>query len=99
MQEALPSLEQFDIKELPSLAQLHMSSSANMMKTLRLLAPDVFAPGSREPDQAKFLQLQGSQLEMVGVLVELQIFHLLRASQLVSYTKQQLKQHGSAAKA
>lgn len=91
LQQQLPQIDDLNARELPGLAKLHLGSSANLMKTFRLLAPSVFNDNSTLPDASLFLQLEGSDLEVVTVLIELQLFHLQRASALIAHAKQRLR--------
>lgn len=92
MSVSLPALQDLKPDDAPHLAQLHLSSASNMMKTLRLVAPSVFVNRSAVvPDHALLLQLEGSQLQMVTCLIDLQLFHLQRAAALVAHAKQHMR--------
>lgn len=91
MQQDLPAIAAHDTKDTPLLAQLHLSSASNLMKTIRILAPSAFPTGCTSPDQALLLQLGDSQLQVVTCLIELQLFHLQRAAALVAHAKQHLR--------
>lgn len=93
LHNSLPELDDFgssSTKELAALAKVHMGSAAALLKTMRMLLPDVFVNGSDVPVAAEFLKLEGHSLELAGRLVDLQMFHLLRASQLVAAAREQL---------
>ena len=95
MQGCLPPVQDLELNDLPALAQLHMSSAANMMKTLRLLTPGVFTDDSDRPNEALFLQLEGEQLDVVTMLIDLQLFHMTRAAALVAAAKERLRNRGN----
>lgn len=76
-----------DLHELPTLARLHTSSATNLMKTLRLLVPGAFPQDSNTPNQLQVAHLDGPLLDAVGLLTELQLFHLQRAAELLAYRK------------
>ena len=62
------------------------------MKTLKLMVPHVFDQGDAATlNRALFLQLEGTELEVASMLVDLQLFHLLCASQLVAQARGRLE--------
>ncbi len=84
---------------LGELARLHVQSSADLMKTLRLLVPNAFSEGSNTPDLEVVLSSGDSILGVVSNLVELQMFHLLRAQAITAQLRMRvaLKQQQKAA--
>jgi hypothetical protein len=88
MLDSLPSVEELAHLELADLARLHMSSATNLRHTMHLLAPDVFTGTSGiHPDNDTLSELDGAQSDTVAVLIELQLFHLQRASALLAHLK------------
>jgi hypothetical protein len=91
MSVSLPALHDLKPDDAPHLAQLHLSSASNMMKTLRLVAPSIFVNASAAvPDHTLLLQLEGSQLQLVTCLIDVQLFHLQRAAALVAHARQHM---------
>jgi hypothetical protein len=61
------------------------------MTALRLMAPAAFDPADAEyPNVAALDTADSELLSMVSAVVEMQLFHLSRAGQLVAVTKQRL---------
>jgi hypothetical protein len=88
MLDSMPSVEELPLNELADLVRLHMSSATNLGRTMRLLVPDAFpSSSSTHPDGDKINELDDAQAGAVAVLIELQLFHLHRASALLSQHK------------
>lgn len=75
---------ELDTQELAVLAKLHMRSADSQLQAMKLLLPDVFDGAANTPNPTRFLQLEGPRLQFASDMIDLQTFHLLRASQLVS---------------
>ena len=92
LQASLPHVEELEHRELCPLAELHMGSAANLMKTLKLQVPHAFDQGTATTlNRTLFLQLEGRELELASMLIDLQLFHMQRASQLVAQAKGRLR--------
>jgi hypothetical protein len=87
----LPVIEDLETQHLPQLAQLHLSSAASLMATVKLLAPTAFAAGASSPDELLLSKLDSSLLNMVSCLIELQLFHLQRASKLATSSRRRMQ--------
>lgn len=86
MSGSLPAVEELAEDQLPELAQLHMSSAGNLRHTMHQLAPDSSAGHScTTPDRGMLNELNEAQSGAVAVLIELQLFHLHRASALLAH--------------
>lgn len=92
LMNSLPSVEELETGQLPQLAQLHLSSAASLMTTIRLLAPSAFAEGASSPDEQLLSLLDCSLLNMVSCLIDLQLFHLQRAALLAARSRRCSKQ-------
>lgn len=89
---ALPPLEQFSTTALRDLAHLHLKSSGDLMTTLRVLVPGAFKDGSPAPNMETILNSGDNILGMLSNLVELQMFHLLRAQAITAQLRMRVAQ-------
>jgi hypothetical protein len=92
MSENLPHVEGLPVHELADLARLHIGSATNLRHTMRVLVPDAFpSPSSTQPNSDMVNELDSTQSDAVAVLIDLQLFHLHRASALLSRHKQAVR--------
>jgi hypothetical protein len=85
MRDQLPAVHDLEPAEAARLALLHINSASSMMRTVRLVAPHIFASAtSTIPNLILVHQLQGGSLLLVLALIELQLFNLKRAAVLVA---------------
>lgn len=87
----LPNVDDLDTQQLPTLAQLHLSSASSLMATVKLLAPSAFPAEADSPDEDLLSYLDSSLLSMVSCLIELQLFHLQRAAHLSATSRRRAK--------
>jgi hypothetical protein len=93
----LPDPASISSQELPELAKLHVSSSSNLMATLKLLAPEAFAADPLHPDLSALDDMEPSLLAMASTLIELQLFHLKRAAVLTAHSRHRVAKARAAA--
>lgn len=79
LRQALPPLHSMPSAELPALAQHHLGSSADLAATVRLIMPAAFKDGGLMPNIAALDDVDSSVLGLLTNVVELQLFHMLRA--------------------
>lgn len=79
LRSALPPLDSFPPQALGPLAQLHLQSSQDLTATAKLLLPGAFKGAPAALDLAALGDVDGSALGLLSNLIELQLFHLLRA--------------------
>lgn len=87
----LPDAVHYSPQEIQKLVSLHSSSARDLMTALRLMAPEAFDPANTEfPNVAALDTADGELMSMVSALIEMQLFHLSRAGQLLAVMKQRL---------
>lgn len=84
----MPHPNAYKPKDLTHLSQLHLSSAKNLMTSMKLLAPAAFAAGTAHPNLTALEEAGSTAVtHMVSVLVELQLFHLVRAAALSAHKR------------
>lgn len=82
----LPPLASIPAQVLPGIAHIHLQSASQIKTKMKLLAPEAFAGSVEEPVSMHGFadRLPPSAEPMVLALIELQIFHLRRAQEVVA---------------
>lgn len=89
---ALPALDLLPSDALAQLALVHLNSSTGLMTTLQLLVPKAFSSegGGGCPNIEVLLGAGDSVLSVCFNLIELQLFHLLRAQAIIAHLRSRL---------
>jgi PAX-interacting protein 1 len=64
---------------LAELSELHLKSSADLMHTIRLIAPQAFSSDTAVPDLSMLGAVHSSLMGLLSNVTDLQVFHMRRA--------------------
>lgn len=94
LKDALPPLGDMTREALPKLAELHLSSASSMAHAIKLLVPGAFVNNNNKdgggnstslsPNWQALCKEGEGVMSMVSSLIDLQLFHLLRAQAITA---------------
>lgn len=103
--EALPPLETIPAHALAELTELHLQSSADLLQTIKLIAPQAFSSDAAVPDLSTLGAAHSSLMGLLSNVTDLQVFHMRRAVAINAemrarinarqHLQQQASMHGS----
>lgn len=85
----LPPLASIAVQVMPSIAHIHLHSATQIKTTMMMLASEAFAVSDAEPVRMGGFadMLPPSAEPMVLALIDLQIFHIRRAQEVVAHMR------------